>query len=298
MLSPDPYVQVPEYSQNFNRYSYVLNNPLNLTDPTGFSFLGKLFGGGAWDWLKQNWRTVLVIVVMAVLTYCTAGTIAIWGAGFYASMTGAAVGGVSATIAGGAIAGAAIGAVGGGLSAAMNGGNLGDVLRGALIGGVQGAITGGLLHGLEQAPGVFNAQTVLHIAGHGVVGGAANTAMGGKFGDGFVSAAVSAAAGDAGLYGKPGAGGFGGVVARTAAAGVVGGTVSVLGGGKFANGAYTAAFQHLLNHEMGELSKGFIQRRANRIIDDVNRQIAAGATEINMPKRDLWVLMKSDQITE
>ncbi len=37
MLSPDPFVQVPEYSQNFNRYSYVLNNPLNLTDPTGYS---------------------------------------------------------------------------------------------------------------------------------------------------------------------------------------------------------------------------------------------------------------------
>jgi len=27
MLSPDPYVQVPEYSQNFNRYSYVMNTP-------------------------------------------------------------------------------------------------------------------------------------------------------------------------------------------------------------------------------------------------------------------------------
>jgi RHS repeat-associated protein len=43
-LSPDPYVQIPEYSQNFNRYSYVLNNPLNATDPSGFSFLGKIFG--------------------------------------------------------------------------------------------------------------------------------------------------------------------------------------------------------------------------------------------------------------
>lgn len=32
-------------------------------------------------------------------------------------------------------------------------------------------------------------------------------------------------------------------------AGVVGGTVSALNGGKFANGAYTAAFQHLLNAE-------------------------------------------------
>ncbi len=34
-LSPDPYVQDPEYSQSFNRYSYCLNNPLMYTDPSG-----------------------------------------------------------------------------------------------------------------------------------------------------------------------------------------------------------------------------------------------------------------------
>ena len=44
MLSPDTFVQVPEYSQNFNRYSYVMNNPMNLTDPSGFDWLGNLNG--------------------------------------------------------------------------------------------------------------------------------------------------------------------------------------------------------------------------------------------------------------
>jgi RHS repeat-associated protein len=34
-LSPDPFVQMPDYSQNFNRYSYCLNNPLIYTDPDG-----------------------------------------------------------------------------------------------------------------------------------------------------------------------------------------------------------------------------------------------------------------------
>lgn len=34
-LSPDPYVQSPDNSQNFNRYSYCLNNPLRYSDPTG-----------------------------------------------------------------------------------------------------------------------------------------------------------------------------------------------------------------------------------------------------------------------
>jgi RHS repeat-associated protein len=37
-LSPDPFVQAPEYSQNFNRYSYCLNNPLIYTDPDGEVF--------------------------------------------------------------------------------------------------------------------------------------------------------------------------------------------------------------------------------------------------------------------
>ncbi len=38
-LSPDPYVQAPDYSQNFNRYSYCLNNPLKYSDPNGENWL-------------------------------------------------------------------------------------------------------------------------------------------------------------------------------------------------------------------------------------------------------------------
>ena len=34
-LSPDPYVQAPDYLQNFNRYSYCLNNPVMFIDPDG-----------------------------------------------------------------------------------------------------------------------------------------------------------------------------------------------------------------------------------------------------------------------
>jgi RHS repeat-associated protein len=36
-MSGDPLVQDPVNGQNYNRYSYVLNNPTNLTDPTGFA---------------------------------------------------------------------------------------------------------------------------------------------------------------------------------------------------------------------------------------------------------------------
>ena len=34
-LSVDNYVQNPDFSQNFNRYAYCLNNPLKYTDPSG-----------------------------------------------------------------------------------------------------------------------------------------------------------------------------------------------------------------------------------------------------------------------
>ena len=41
-LSADPFVQEPGNLESWNRYSYVVNNPLSLTDPTGF-FFKKLF---------------------------------------------------------------------------------------------------------------------------------------------------------------------------------------------------------------------------------------------------------------
>jgi hypothetical protein len=37
-LSPDNHIQDPFNTQNFNRYGYVLNNPLSLTDPSGEFF--------------------------------------------------------------------------------------------------------------------------------------------------------------------------------------------------------------------------------------------------------------------
>lgn len=65
-LSPDPYVQMPDFTQNFNRYSYALNNPLKYMDESG-EILG-LIGGfirGLWkaitkgDFLapfKEGWK--------------------------------------------------------------------------------------------------------------------------------------------------------------------------------------------------------------------------------------------------
>lgn len=55
-LSCDPYVQVPEFSQNFNRYTYVLNNPLTFTDPSGHAINGI-------------WNRIICLVVEVVLDY-------------------------------------------------------------------------------------------------------------------------------------------------------------------------------------------------------------------------------------
>lgn len=61
-LSPDPYVQMPDFSQNFNRYSYCMNNPLKYEDKNGEFFLGffsgflrGLFQGK--NPFKMGWKT-------------------------------------------------------------------------------------------------------------------------------------------------------------------------------------------------------------------------------------------------
>jgi uncharacterized protein (TIGR02594 family) len=37
-LSPDNFIQDPAYTQNYNRFSYCMNNPLRFTDPSGYIF--------------------------------------------------------------------------------------------------------------------------------------------------------------------------------------------------------------------------------------------------------------------
>ena len=54
-ISPDPYVQQPDFSQSYNRYSYCLNNPLLYTDPTGYNWF-NIEQGHDWDIIKNRCR--------------------------------------------------------------------------------------------------------------------------------------------------------------------------------------------------------------------------------------------------
>ncbi|MEO5728566.1 MAG: RHS repeat-associated core domain-containing protein [Byssovorax sp.] len=51
-LQPDPVIQDAYAGQNYNRYSYVMNDPVNLTDPTGYKWQDREIYddlGGGWS---------------------------------------------------------------------------------------------------------------------------------------------------------------------------------------------------------------------------------------------------------
>ena len=222
-LQADPFIQAATNTQSFNRYSYLLNNPLNATDPSGF-FLKKL-----WNKIRPFVGAIVAIVLTVVAPV---------GAGFwYATFVGAAWGM---------------------LGAAANGG---DILRGALTGAVSAAAFYGIGSAFQGAEGGGNffssglsgGDFAAKVFAHGMVGGVMSSLQGGKFGHGFTSAGLTQAfAGKIDSIGGKGSSGYfnaGNRSARIATAAAIGGTASRLSGGKFANGAITGAFSRAFNDE-------------------------------------------------
>jgi len=166
-VSADPYVQDPYNLQSLNRYSYVWNNPLGYTDPTGYF---RLFGK-KWSDLRDNVVKPVAAIAAAWVIGPVAYNFGYWGA---AGAVGAAVGGFVGSVAGGALAGAATGAVAGGLYGGWNG-----AVQGAKYGAIGGAIAGpvGELYGNKP-------WGVERLAANSLAGGATSAAQGGSFADG------------------------------------------------------------------------------------------------------------------
>ena len=235
-LQADPVIQAPGNLQSWNAYTYVFNNPLAYTDPTGMISL----------------RQALGIVVAIVGTVFAPQFASVWAKIGYAALIGAASGYVSTGTMQGALWGAFSGAAFAGIGAYF------DNAQWALAAdGGKGVFNGGL-----SATGY-----AAKVIAHGITGGVMSKLQGGKFGHGFASAGVTQAF-------APGIDRIDvtntGVSAlRIAAAAVLGGTASKLSGGKFANGAITGAFSRAFNDELS--SKQAEKLRENRAKVDWER---------------------------
>ena len=157
-LSPDPYVQEPFNSQNLNRYSYCLNNPLKYTDPSGEVFvvddlvimaaIGAIIGGS----FNVVTNSDNIHGAGDILNYFVVGAVA----GGIGTVVGATTFGAGGFL-GGALSGFASGAISG---AILGGGNSyfnygdfshfwDDTFHEALIGGLSGAAMGGVAGGIS-----------------------------------------------------------------------------------------------------------------------------------------------------
>lgn len=169
-LSPDNYVQTPDFSQNYNRYSYCLNNPLKYTDPSG-----ELFGID--DFL------VFSVVSGAIMGAMHAGMSgkSIWKGALFGAAGGAATYGI----------GAAFGAVGGlghellragahGLSTGLFNGLSGENFFSGVVSGAGGSLMGTFAQSVHLPSWALMSSTA-------AMGGAVSLASGGNFYQGLLN---------------------------------------------------------------------------------------------------------------
>jgi RHS repeat-associated protein len=283
MCAADRDVQAPDMVQNHNRYSYVLNNPMNAVDPSGHNWFKKVIG--------IIIAVIIAVIIIIVAAYAlaalaqallpagmagAAGTGVIGGTGVVGFLTPGAAGAFTiAGVNGAVVVAAAVGAAWSAINVTMQGGTFSQVLKSAVIGaanGAVGAMVGSYMHGLGADWGSILQGgdsllgTAAHITAHGVSGGAMAEANGGSFQDGFIGGLVGAGTSGIGmkLYGGTSlysSKSVWAVAGRTAISAVTGGLSAMATGGKFADGAYSAAFFHLFNNELDSLYESLDKRR-------------------------------------
>lgn len=232
-LQADPLIQAPTNGQSWNAYTYVFNNPLVYTDPTGnFS-------------LRQALGLIIAIVGTIFMPYL-APVFTKLGAAML-------VGFVSGYVSTGTLQGGLFGA----FSAAVFYG-IGTKFQ--QIQAANGADFKGVF-----GTGLTGDQFANKVLSHGMAGGVMSRLQGGKFGHGFLSAGVAELT--APMIDGIGGGAVKAAPARVAAAALVGGTVSELTGGKFGNGAMQAAFSRAFNDELHGLTEDIeVGRQVHDII--------------------------------
>ncbi len=156
-LSADENIQDPFNTQNYNRYGYVLNNPLMYTDPSGEivwmiaigAVAGAYFTGvkanGSYNPLDWNWGATWGKIVMGgAIGAFTGGVATVVGASALAYA--ATSWGIQGGVLGGAIAGASGGAVAGAISGFATSVMFGEnILKGTFMGGLYGGALGGAM---------------------------------------------------------------------------------------------------------------------------------------------------------
>ena len=197
VLQADPNIDGVGSTQGYNRYSYVHNNPLAYTDPSGFS---------SWTKFRDKWlKPIVAIVITIYMPGMMAGTWA-WAAGAAAGSASVAAYAVTGFVAGaistGTLKGAALGAFSGVVFGSIGASGMGDVTRmgaHAMAGGVMSVLQGGKFgHGFISAgitKGVGLKLKMEDVFAKGVVmsmlGGTLTEASGGKFAHGATTAAFA-----------------------------------------------------------------------------------------------------------
>ena len=168
-LSADPIIQTISLSQALNPFSYVMNNPLTLIDPSGYSWLSSLFRSVG-HFLKK-WGGLIIGVVLAFN-----------GVPFLLNSL-----------------------ISSAFSTAVNGGTFGSFLVGFGVGLAAGMIAGPIGAKLGSALGItgqkLGAQIFMGALTGGLAGGISSVAMGGSFWSGFAGGALGGALSTAATYG-------------------------------------------------------------------------------------------------